>query len=113
MLEEKEFNFGAALKSVRESRGMLQKDLGALLGIDPNRISNWELGYSLPQLAVFRRLCIALNCAPGDLLALSPVPLSGDEYNLIKGYRVLDDAGQHTMMALLDSQLQVRSSSDG
>jgi len=30
------------------------------LGIDPNRISNWELGYSLPQFGVFRIMCIAL-----------------------------------------------------
>ena len=113
MIVETEFDFARALKSIRESRGMSQKEVGAKMGIDPNRISNWELGYSLPQMSAFRDLCIALNCPPGDLLALSPSPLSGDEYTLIKGYRTLDEAGKHTMMAVLDSQLAVRSGSDG
>lgn len=113
MICESEFNFGQSLKAVRESRGLSQKELGARMGIDPNRISNWELGYSLPQMAAFRVMCIALNCPPSDLLALSPSPLSGDEYTLIKGYRTLDEAGKHTMMAVLDSQLAVRSGSDG
>ena len=113
MIDEKEFNFARELKAVRESRGMLQKQLGEKSGIDPNRISNWELGYSLPQLAAFRDLCIALNCPPGDLLGLSRAPLSAAEYTLVKGFRQLDDAGQHTMMAVLESQLAVRSGSDG
>lgn len=113
MINEGEFNFGQTLKAVRESRGMSQKELGARMGIDPNRISNWELGYSLPLMSAFRDLCIALNCPPGDLMALSHAPLSGDEYTLIKGYRSLDDAGQHTMMAVLQSQLAVRSGGDG
>lgn len=113
MIDEKEFDFARTLKAVRESRGLLQKQLGEKIGINPNRISNWELGYSLPQLAIFRDLCIALNCPPGDLLGLSRAPLSADEYTLLKGYRQLNEAGQHTMMAVLDSQLAVRTESDG
>lgn len=109
MIKETEFDFAQALKRVRESRGMMQKDLGAAMGIDPNRISNWESGYNYPTLPVFRSLCIALNCPPGDLLGLSPSDLTGEEYTLLKGFRSLDDAGRHTMMAVLDSQLAVRS----
>ena len=101
MIIETEFDFARKLKRIRESSGLSQKELGLRMGIDPNRISNWELGYSFPQLAAFRILCIALNCPPGDLLGLSPSELSGDEYNLLKGFRRLDPAGQHTMMALL------------
>lgn len=108
MIKETEFDFPLALRRVRESRGMMQKDLGAVMGIDPNRISNWEAGYNYPTLPVFRKLCIALNCPPGDLLGLSPSDMTGDEYDLIKGFRSLDDAGRHTMMAVLESQLAVR-----
>ena len=108
MIKETEFDFAQALKRMRESRGMMQKDLGAAMGIDPNRISNWESGYNYPTLPVFRDLCIALNCPPGDLLGLSPSDMSGDEYSLIKGYRILNPAGRHTMMAVLESQLAVR-----
>lgn len=114
MIKETEFNFGPAVKRIRESRGMLQKDLGEKMGIDPNRISNWESGYNYPTLPVFRSLCIELNCPPGDPLGLSPSELTSDEYNLLKGFRELDDAGQHTMLAVLESQLAVRrSGSDG
>ena len=113
MIDEKEFDFARTLKAIIESRVMLQKQLGEKTGIDPNRISNWELGYSLPLLSAFRDLCIALNCPPGDLLGLSRAPLSADEYTLIKGFRDLNDAGQHTMMAVLESQLAVRAESDG
>lgn len=113
MIKETEFDFGRALKRIRESRGLSQKELGSLMEIDPNRISNWELGYSLPQLAAFRILCIALNCPPGDLLGLSPSEHSSDEYKILKGFRDLDEAGQHTIMALLDVQLKLRSGSDG
>lgn len=109
MIRETEFDFPQALKRVREARGMYQKDVGAKMGIDPNRISNWENGYNYPTLPVLRDLCIALNCPPGDLLGLSPSDMSGEEYTLLKGFRSLDDAGRHTMMAVLDSQLAVRS----
>lgn len=113
MIKETEFDFSLTLKKIRESRGMMQKDVGAVMGIDPNRVSNWEKAYNYPTLPVFRQLCIALNCPPGDLLGLSPSELSGDEYNLLKGFRSLDAAGQHTMMAVLESQLAVREKSDG
>jgi len=109
MIKETEFDFPQALKRVRESRGMMQKDLGAAMGIDPNRISNWESGYNYPTLPVFRSLCVALNCPPGELLGLSPSGMSGDEYSLIKGYRNLNHAGRYTMMALLETQLAVAS----
>lgn len=113
MIVEKEFNFAQTLKEIRESRGLSQKELGEKVGIDPNRISNWELGYSLPQMAAFRAVCIALNCPPGDLLNLSPSPLTPQEYRLIKGYRMLDEAGQRTVDAVLDSQVRLRSLEDG
>lgn len=109
MIVETEFDFARALKKIRESRGMLQKDVGLAMGIDPNRISNWEKGYNYPTLPVLRALCIAVNCAPGDLLGLSPSDMSSEEYTLLKGFRCLDDAGRHTMMAVLESQLAVRS----
>ena len=77
------------------------------IGVVGNVVSNWEMGIAMPKLALFRDLCIALNCPPGDLLGLSPSRMSGDEYNLVKGFRQLNEAGQITMMALLGVQLDV------
>jgi len=113
MIVEHEYNFSRSLKRIRESRGYNQRELGEKIGVVGNVISNWEIDTGKPRLDLFRDLCIALNCSPGDLLGLSPSELTGDEYNLLKGFRMLDEAGQHTMMALLDVQLAVREKSDG
>lgn len=114
MIVEKEYNFGHRLKAIRESRGMTQREVGEKIGTVANVVSNWEIGCSgKPRLDLFRALCIALNCPPGDLLGLSSSELSAAEYNLLKGFRDLDEAGQHTILALLDVQLKLRSGSDG
>lgn len=106
MLVETEYNFPVALKKMRESRGMLQKDLGAAMGINFNRISNWELGYNLPSLHVFRTLCLALDCHPGDLLGLSPSGMTGDEYNLLKGFCALDDHDREAVLMMVETLLR-------
>ena len=84
--------------------------LGAMIGVVGNVISNWETNISMPKLALFRELCIALNCPPGDLLGLSPSELTGDEYNLLKGYRRLNDAGKYTVDAAMGIQLEINCS---
>ena len=115
MIVDNEFDFGEAVRTVRLSRKMTQMDVCHRMGFRSNRVSNWEMpsGSDMPTLKDFRRLCLVLNCPPGDLLGISPAPLSSDEYTLIKGFRDLDEAGKHTMMAVLESQLAVRSGSDG
>lgn len=112
MIVKDEFEFNRRLKEIRTSRGMTQQELGEKIGIVGNVISNWEMGLSMPRLALFRDLCIALNCPPGDLLGLSPSDMSGDEYNLLKGYRQLNAAGQYTMTVMLETQLAVGRSDD-
>lgn len=109
MIVQDEFDFSRRLKEIRISRGMTQQQVGEKIGVVGNVVSNWEMGIAMPKLALFRDLCIALNCPPGDLLGLSPSGMSGDEYSLIKGYRSLNPAGRYTMMALLETQLAVAS----
>ena len=106
MLVEKEFDFAKALKTVRESRGMLQKELGVVMDVPANRISNWELGYNAPPLPTFRQLCIALNCPPGELLGLSPSQMTGAEYTLIKKFRTLDDHDREAVLRMMETLLR-------
>lgn len=113
MIVEHEYNFASRLKSIRESRGLTQRQLGERIGTVSNVVSNWEIGSGKPRLDLFRELCIALNCPPGDLISLSPSELTGHEYDLLKGFRSLDSAGKQTVLAVLESQLALRSSSDG
>lgn len=112
MLVLKEFEFGSRLRCMRLSRGLSQSQLGAMIGVVGNVVSNWETDVSMPKLALFRELCIALNCPPGDLLGMSPSELSGDEYNLLKGYRKLNDAGKYTIDAAMDVQLEINSTAE-
>ena len=103
MLVEQEYDFARSLKSVRESRGLTQRSLGELMGIEAGRISNWEMGIAKPNLDLFRNLCLAANCPPGDLLGLSPSQLSGAEYNLIKAFRELDDHDRETTLTMVET----------
>lgn len=112
MIVQEEFDFGKRLKEIRLSRGMTQQEVGDRLGIVGNVVSNWETGIAMPKLALFRDLCIALNCPPGDLLGLSPSEMTANEYSLIKGFRRLNDGGQFTVMAVLDAQLTVHRLDD-
>lgn len=98
-LEEKEFEFAERLKEVRETRGMDQTQLGRKLRVSQNNISNWEIGVSAPKLALFKRLCNALNTSADYLLGL---PLDG----LVEKLYRLDDDGRHTVEAVIDSQLR-------
>lgn len=107
MIVQDEFDFGRRLKEIRISRGLTQQQLGEKICVVGNVVSNWEMGIAMPKLALFRDLCIALNCPPGDLLGLGPSEMTGEEYNLIKGFRSLNAAGRFTMMTLLDTQLAV------
>lgn len=61
------------LASVMAARGMNYKMLGAATGMHPNTIS--KLKHNAPtrlEMETLIRLCQALNCQPGDLLAYVP-----------------------------------------
>lgn len=106
MIDEKEYNFARSLKAVRESRGLTQRSLGELMGIEAGRISNWEMGIAKPTLDMFRDLCIAANCPPGDLLGISPSRMTGQEYNLIKTFRSLDDHDRAAVLSMIETLLR-------
>jgi len=109
--------FKRRLKEVRESRSFTQVQLGEMIGVSGNTISNWEMPSMLkarPDIEKFRRFCIAVNCPPGYFLGLSHAALSSDEYDFIKGIRNLDDDGRFVMKETLRIQQLLHSKpSDG
>lgn len=114
MIVEHEFDFARRHKEIREQRGLTQQQEADLIGnVSANVISNWEMGIALPRTRMLPKICLALNCPPGDLLGLSPTALTGNEYNLLKGFRELDADGQYAMLATLEIQLKLHSRSDG
>lgn len=53
--------FGAALRSIRERRGLRQQELAAAAGLSPAQVSSFEAGARLPAVRTLRRLAAALD----------------------------------------------------
>lgn len=114
MVVEHEFDFARRHKEIRESRGLTQQQEAEMIGIDRNVVSNWEMGIAIPRTKMLPKICVALNCPPGDLLGMSTVPLTGPEYSLLKRYRDLNDAEwQKALVSFAETLCSLRSGSDG
>lgn len=53
-----------------DEKRMTQRELAALIGVSPSRISDYVSGRSEPTLKVARSLCHALNIAPAAILQM-------------------------------------------
>lgn len=61
--------FGSRVRARREALGLLQRALGALIGVsEPKTISAWEHGHAMPRGPRLVRLAEALGCAVDWLL---------------------------------------------
>jgi len=61
--------FGEALKRWREKRAVTQEALAHSAGITASYAGQVERGLRVPSLTVVLKLCRALECTPGELLA--------------------------------------------
>jgi XRE family transcriptional regulator, regulator of sulfur utilization len=61
--------FGEALRRWRNERDLTQEDLAHRAGITTTYASLVERGRKTPSLTVVLKLCRALDCTPGELLA--------------------------------------------
>ena len=60
--------FGAALRRVREQRGLSQDRLCEVAGLSQRYLSALERGENSPTLTVILQLCDALDVSPSKLL---------------------------------------------
>ena len=62
-----------AMKRLRRGRELTHGELAALMGLRPTSdlTTDWEAGWSAPQLRNIGRLARALECDPADLLTWS------------------------------------------
>lgn len=60
---------GAALRALREGRGLTQKELGEQLGVSDKAVSKWETGRGLPDITLLESLAAALGVSVAELLA--------------------------------------------
>lgn len=55
---------GAALKALRDAKGLTQKEAAAFLGVDAGSLSTWESSTRIPHLDRFYGLCAAYGSTP-------------------------------------------------
>lgn len=66
--ENLEIKIGRKIKEIRLSRGLLQKELGALAGITTQRIHSLEIGEMLPRLTTLVKIAEGLGISVFDIL---------------------------------------------
>jgi len=76
---------GDHLKKARLDRKMLQKELGAVLGVTACTIKNWEKGHKTPSHNYLPKICDFLSYCP--LAEQQPVHF-GHKLNLFRRYRL-------------------------
>jgi transcriptional regulator with XRE-family HTH domain len=59
---------GARIKKARQQKGWYQRELASAVHVQPQTISNWERGVSVPGLAYLELLSRALEVPIGALL---------------------------------------------
>lgn len=65
---------GARIASMRGYRRLTQDQLGGLVGVSKQTISNWEHDYRSPDAGAIVGLCHALGCTSDYLLGLVDEP---------------------------------------
>ena len=59
---------GAAVRQLREARGMTQAELGEKIGVSSKTVSKWETGKGLPDISLLQPLAQALGISLIELV---------------------------------------------
>ena len=64
------YKIGIRIRDFRESKGLTQKELAEIVGVQGAVISNWETGRNRPNVDVLKKLCTALNTSADELIGI-------------------------------------------
>ena len=76
---------GAAIRQLREARGMTQGELGETIGVSGKAVSRWETGKGLPDITLLEPLAQALGVSVMELLSGEPITNQNISANLLRG----------------------------
>ena len=81
---------GQRIKAIREARGMTRAELGSFVGLDQNRVQQYENGRRKPKLPLLKKFAYALGV--NTIALMDPVPDSyvGAMYALFQMEEKLD-----------------------
>lgn len=67
------------IKKARIAANLKQSDLAKMLSVGQTTISNWETGYSQPDLESIRAMAKIFNCSTDELLGQKEKPVVKDD----------------------------------
>lgn len=59
----------AAIRTLREARGLTQKQLAEAIAVSDKTVSKWECGYGLPDITLLEPLAAALGVSLSELVS--------------------------------------------
>lgn len=75
---------GAAVKALREARGLTQRQLAEKLSVSDKAVSKWETGRGLPDITLLEPLAAALGVSLAELLSGRQVTNLNRSGNLLR-----------------------------
>ena len=76
---------GAAIKALREKRGLTQRQLADQIAVSDKAVSKWETGLGLPDLTLLESLGSALGVSVAELLSGEQVTNQNRSANPLRG----------------------------
>ena len=76
---------GAAVRQLRESRGMTQSELGEKIGVSSKTVSKWETGKGLPDISLLQPLAQALGISLIELVNGEHIINKNVSANMLRG----------------------------
>lgn len=75
---------GHGIAAARKRCGITQEDLGVLLGVEPETVSRFERGATIPSLVTLQMLADALATTMANLIGESS-PMPNDQASVLSG----------------------------
>lgn len=96
------------IRYYRKKKGLEQKQLGAMVGVSGNAVTNWEKGRTRPDISLIPDLCDILGISFSEIFGMDAPKLQMTEHekNLIKSYRELDAGSQEFVSTIIDTLLE-------
>ena len=100
------------IRYYRKKKGLEQKQLGAMVGVSGNAVTNWEKGRARPDISLIPDLCDILGISFSEIFGMDAPKLQMTEHekNLMKSYRELSNDSQEFVSTIIDTLLEKQNS---
>lgn len=100
-------NLGTIIRTARRSKDMTQETLASLLGVTLSAVSQWEMGKTMPDIALVPGICSALDLSADTLFGLDPASKEEQIEAVIAEAERMEDRGEspRAVLSLLEDAL--------